>query len=89
MTDAPTRSGGCLCGAVRYDVSAPALSVVACHCRDCQRQAGSAFSIIAVFPRDAVHFSGTPALYRGHGDSGGAVERNFCGACGSPLLRRR
>ena len=86
MTDVPIRSGGCLCGAVRYEASAPPVSVVVCHCRDCQKQAGSAFSIISVFPRDAVRFDGTPAMYLGHGDSGGEVERNFCSACGSPLF---
>ncbi len=86
MSERATRTGGCLCGAIRYRAPAVPVSVVACHCRDCQKQAGSAFSIIAVFPRDAVRIEGTPALFLGLGDSGGEVERNFCGACGSPLF---
>jgi hypothetical protein len=35
--------GGCVCGAVRYRLTAPPLIVHACHCRDCQKQTGSAF----------------------------------------------
>lgn len=85
MTEA-TRSGGCLCGAIRYTAPAIPASVVVCHCRDCQKQAGSAFSIIAVFPRDAVQVDGTPALLMGQGTSGAPVERHFCGACGSPIF---
>jgi hypothetical protein len=82
---AGTRSGGCLCGLVRYEAPAVPLGVSICHCRDCQKQAGSAFSIIAVFPRDAIRFTGTTSLYEGQGDSGEPVLRHFCGRCGSPL----
>ena len=41
-------TGGCLCGAVRYDLTAPPLFVHACHCRDCQRHTGSAFVVNAM-----------------------------------------
>ena len=85
MATDPTRSGSCLCGAVRYSAPATPLSVVTCHCRDCQKQAGSAFSIIAVFPRGEVRVEGTPVMFEGRGETGNPVERYFCGACGSPL----
>ena len=38
--------GGCLCGQVRYQVAAEPLAVVTCHCRNCQRQSGSALSLV-------------------------------------------
>ncbi|HEX7876236.1 MAG TPA: GFA family protein [Sphingobium sp.] len=85
MTDGATRTGGCLCGAVRYSAPGTPLAVATCHCRDCQKQAGSAFSLLAIFPRDAVIFEGELALFSGRGDSGNAIERRFCRACGSPI----
>lgn len=86
MTDpAQTRAGGCLCGQVRYTAPAVPKAVVVCHCRDCQKQSGSALSIIAVFPRNAMTFSGEVSCYEGRGDSGLPVYRHFCGRCGSPL----
>lgn len=81
-----TRSGGCLCGQVRYTAPARPLTTAVCHCRDCQKQAGSALSVLAVFPRDAVKFEGTISCYEGQGTSGAAVLRNFCGQCGSPIF---
>jgi hypothetical protein len=79
------RSGGCLCGQVRYTTPAEPLTTAVCHCRDCQKQAGSALSILAVFPREAVHFEGKISCFNGIGTSGRAVLRHFCGQCGSPI----
>jgi len=83
----PEHTGQCLCGDVKYAISAdPAMSVV-CHCKNCQRQAGSAFSTIWAVPKAAVTFSGTSAkCYEDKtSESGGVVERYFCGECGSPI----
>ncbi len=81
------KSGGCLCGAVRYEFSGePAMQAV-CHCSHCQRQAGSAFSTIVGVPEASVTVTaGTPKSYIDHGESGKVVERQFCGDCGSPLF---
>ncbi|MDE1904217.1 MAG: GFA family protein [Alphaproteobacteria bacterium] len=46
--------GGCACGAVRYRLTPPPLFVHCCHCRDCQRQTGSAFVINALIETDRV-----------------------------------
>ncbi len=81
-----TRSGGCLCGAVRYQVAWPPAAQVVCHCKDCQRQAGTAFSIIVGVPRDSMTITGALKTFNGTGDSGGTVYRHFCGECGSPIL---
>jgi hypothetical protein len=81
-----TREGGCLCGAVRYSAAWPPLATVVCHCRDCQKQAGSALSVVAVLPRDSLTVSGELTTYQGQGSSGQAVYRKFCGRCGSPVV---
>ena len=80
-------TGQCLCGAVKYEIdSAPSVTGV-CHCKNCQRQAGSAFSTLAGVPVTGFRFThGTPKLYRdGNTQSGNTVERYFCGDCGSPI----
>jgi hypothetical protein len=57
-----------------------------CHCKNCQRQAGSAFSTLAGVPKAEFNMSGAPKLYQDSDtDSGSTVERFFCGACGSPI----
>lgn len=60
--------------------------MIACHCKDCQRQAGSVLSTIAAFPKDSVTISGEPKVFHGKGESGRTVLRKFCGDCGSPIL---
>src|SRR3974390_2630038 len=78
--------GGCLCGAVRYEISAEPIFQVACHCRDCQYAAGGAPSLIVVVPRAAFRVTkGAARTYSSLGDSGAPVERNFCPDCGTPL----
>jgi len=53
MTDYPL-PGSCFCGAVRYQLETPPMFVHCCHCRDCQRQTGSAFVINALIETDRV-----------------------------------
>lgn len=88
MTESATRTGGCLCGQVRYTLSADPALCVTCHCKNCQRQAGSALSIIVGVPEDAVEYSGETKTYNDTGDSGATVRRQFCPECGSPVFTR-
>lgn len=81
-------TGGCLCGKVRYKIEGQPLMQAVCHCRNCQKQAGSAWSMIAGVPEAALEVTGTVKTYEDHGDSGGAVLRQFCPDCGSPLFSR-
>jgi hypothetical protein len=74
-----------LCGHIRYSVPSTPLAVVACHCRDCQKQSGSALSLIAVFPKDELHIEGQCASFETSGTSGNPVARYFCSGCGSPV----
>jgi len=73
--------GGCLCGNVRFECSAPATMVSYCHCRMCQKATGGPFSVMANFPREAVTWTRKPALRR----SSPLAVRGFCGECGTPL----
>lgn len=82
----PTLHGGCLCGQVRYQVSADRAQTVVCHCRHCQKQSGSAFSIMVVAPRASVTLSGELGSYIDRGDSGATVLRRFCPVCGSSVV---
>ena len=77
--------GGCLCGKVRYSVVQPALGEAVCHCKSCQRQAGSAFSVLVAARASAFTLIGTLTLYEDTADSGARVNRYFCGNCGSPI----
>lgn len=80
------REGGCLCGNIRYKASWPPLMVASCSCLNCQKQAGSALSVIAAIPQDGMQLSGQLSTYEDTADSGEVVCRKFCGDCGSPVI---
>jgi nitrite reductase/ring-hydroxylating ferredoxin subunit len=82
---APPYWGGCRCGKVRYQVRAEAINVRICHCRTCQKWAGSAFFARAMFPRSGVEISGAVEQYASSAD----LRRGFCGGCGSPVTVQR
>lgn len=80
------RSGGCQCGAVRYRIEAEAVSVGICHCRQCQRQSGSAFGMSYIVPKEAFHLSsGTLKTFTRTSDSGRPVVCAFCPDCGTRI----
>jgi len=78
--------GGCLCGQVRYTCDAEPLFQAVCHCKNCQRQAGTAFSVIVGVPEAALHVTGETASFDDTSDRGTVVKRVFCPRCGSPIL---
>jgi hypothetical protein len=80
------REGGCLCGQVRYRVAWPPLQVMTCQCTHCQKQSGSAISVIAMVRKADLELTGELTSYTDAGDSGNVLERQFCGRCGSPLI---
>ena len=83
MAEHLTLEGGCLCGAVRFEVTGPPDKVGICHCRRCQRWTGTAFAVGVRFPRTAFRLTkGEPQVYR----SSAIMERGFCADCGSPLI---
>ena len=78
-------TGGCLCGSVRYEVTGEPLLTGVCHCRDCQKQTGTAFSIVVGVTADALKANGQTSVFVTTGVSGLGVDRHFCGKCGSPV----
>lgn len=80
-------SGGCACGAIRYECTADPLFSGNCHCRDCQRASGSAFAAVLLVPKDAFTLMKDALQYhRVTGYHGHPVDRGFCLKCGSPVL---
>ncbi len=76
-------TGGCLCGAVRYEVHGPLRPVVNCHCSQCRRTSGHFVAATAV-RLEAFTLTNSEELrwYR----SSEAARRGFCGNCGSSLF---
>jgi hypothetical protein len=79
-------TGGCLCGDVRYSAEAEPIFTAVCHCRNCQKQAGTAFSVVVAIPRSALTVTGGTKTFHDTGASGQPVARRFCPACGSPIV---
>jgi len=81
-------NGGCLCGAVRYEVQGdPAFSGI-CHCSDCQKATGSSHVAIMAVPEAAVKITGETKGFEVVGESQGTISRNFCPTCGSLLFSK-
>jgi len=79
-------SGGCLCGAVRYEVRGPLRDVLVCHCVECRRWSGHLFAATAARREDvqlveegALRWVASPASESG-------AQHGFCSACGSSLF---
>ena len=81
--------GGCLCGQVRYESTSKPLVSAACHCTNCRKQSGTAYSVIIGVSSDSLAISGDSLrTFNDVGSSGQPVERKFCSTCGSPLFSR-
>jgi hypothetical protein len=79
-------TGGCQCGAVRYEITARPLNVYVCHCRECRKQSASAFGISVIVPAQAfVLKQGRTRTWSRPTDSGGVLDCMFCKACGSRI----
>jgi len=78
--------GGCACGAVRYRMKTGPMFVHCCHCRDCQRQTGSAFVLNALIETDRVEVLGEqPVRFEMPTDSGRPHGIYRCRACGTAV----
>ncbi|MEO9601152.1 GFA family protein [Parasphingorhabdus sp.] len=80
-----TMTGQCLCGTVSYKIEGDLQMCGVCHCKNCQRQAGSSYSVLFAVADEQIEISGNLTTYDDHSDSGNVVHRHFCGTCGSPV----
>jgi len=78
-------TGGCLCGAVRYTVDSEPDLVGVCHCSDCKKFTGSAYSFLVIVQQTALKIDGITKTYSTPGDSGQPIVRRFCPECGSSI----
>lgn len=78
-------SGGCLCGAVRYQSSADPAMMGHCHCVDCRRSSGTGHCSHLVVPTESLTLTGKLAGYDHASDSGNLVTRSFCPVCGCAI----
>lgn len=85
MTMAQKLAGRCACGTIRYTPEADPIVMVNCHCRDCQRNTGTAYAAIMVVPAASANLTGEPRYFRTIGEAGKWVDRGFCPNCGSPV----
>ena len=80
------RSGGCLCGAVRYRLEGEPNTTFTCHCTVCQKRTGSAFGIGMLVPAENLNVEqGSTRTVKRIADSGSEIETYFCGDCGTSL----
>jgi hypothetical protein len=79
-------AGGCLCGAIRYRITAAPIVTSYCHCRSCRLATGAPAAAWVILPRDGLVFDrGTPTAFA---SSPGKL-RTFCGRCGTSLTYER
>ena len=81
-----TASGGCLCGAVRYQVRGQLRNVLSCHCEECRRWHGHFAAYTAVLRDELVLAETMPLRWIDSPASDHDARRGFCGNCGSSLF---
>ncbi len=79
----PMITGGCHCGAIRYQIDGQPVVHALCHCTDCRRHSGAPMVGWAMYPEAAVTLTkGTPRVYT----SSPQGRRHFCADCGTGLF---
>ncbi len=85
----PRYTGGCLCGALRYEAEGEPTLMGHCYCADCRKASGSGFIPFMGFRSGAVHFSGTTREFGLQAASGREAVRNSCPVCGGLVFGGR
>lgn len=85
MSDRKTVQGGCLCGAVRFELELPSKWCAHCHCSMCRRAHGAGYVTWAGFASDHFRLMRGDQPLKWYESSPGA-RRGFCSSCGSTML---
>jgi hypothetical protein len=80
-TEAKRYTGGCLCGALRYEAVGEPLASGFCCCADCRKASGSGFAPFMGFKATNVRFTGEARQFRSKAANGNEAVRNRCSAC--------
>lgn len=78
-------TGGCACGAIRYEVSAEPAMMNYCQCRQCQRESGNGHGAHLTFVGAPVTVTGEASHWASVGEGGTRKRRGFCPTCGAPV----
>jgi hypothetical protein len=81
-------TGACLCGGVRFEVTAPLVSASYCHCTRCQRRTGTAAAASARVAPGSLRITSGERLVRAYDPGDGGFLKEFCSACGGALWSR-
>lgn len=84
----PELTGGCLCGAVRFELTEAPLHAGYCHCTRCQRRSGAAASPQARIDGRTLRILSGEEHIKGWRSPEGGFEKLFCRECGSQLFSR-
>src|SRR5438270_13238788 len=80
-------TGGCACGAIRYECKAEPIVMFYCHCRDCQQASGGPYAPVVYLPAKPLKTTkGSPHYYNTKSEMGGHNKRGSCPDWGSRLL---
>jgi hypothetical protein len=82
----PPYSGSCLCGQVRWTLSARPLAVNACHCTDCKKTTGATNVVMLIAKSEDFSSSGETHAYRKRADSGRELDIQRCAKCGTRMF---
>lgn len=88
MKDAATTqsyTGGCSCGAIRYEVDGEPARMSDCQCRQCQRDSGTGHGSYLTFIGNRVKVTGEASRWEAVGEGGTRKLRSFCPTCGNPV----
>jgi len=89
MTLAKTKTGGCQCGSIRYELTGAPQMLYICHCTDCQKQSSSAFGMSLMMNPDEIDFSRSekqPQTWDTRGEDGSIKRCAFCPDCGTRIM---
>lgn len=83
-----TATGGCACGAIRYEFRGEPVFSFQCHCRHCQRATGSGHASAFIIDEGSLDVSGEIKFFERGSEAGNTVRQGFCPKCGSPVLNK-
>lgn len=79
--------GGCLCGAIRFEITGPIRNIIYCHCSQCRKAQGSAFATNGIVTTEHFHFLSGEDKLTGYESTPGQT-KYFCKICGSPIISK-
>lgn len=92
-TTAPSKietpvTGGCSCGAIRYQSNENPEFQIICQCTQCQKLTGTGHAPLVAFQSDNFVISGELKFFDTISDDGNTVSHGFCPTCGNPILNK-